>query len=76
MDKNNISIIIPTRNCKYLERVLLELDSIFKDIVVVGESSINFKKFNNDKYNNNPKSNAAKNEILDQKKQQVNFCFF
>ncbi len=76
MDKNNISIIIPTRNCKYLERVLLELDSIFKDIVVVGESSINFKKFNNVKYYNNPKSNAAKNRNFGSEKASSEFLFF
>ena len=52
MYKNNISIIIPTRNCKF-RKSFVEIRLIFKDIVVVGESSINFKKFNNVKYYNN-----------------------
>ena len=50
MDINKISLIIPVRNCNNLEAVLLKLDRLFKDIIVVGESNVNFDNFKNVKY--------------------------
>ena len=46
MDINKISLIIPTRNCGYLEKVLPKLDQFFEEIIVVGESNLNFSNFN------------------------------
>ena len=47
MDINKISLIIPTRNCVYLEKILFKLDKLFKEIIVVGESNLDFNNFKN-----------------------------
>ena len=48
MNINKISLIIPTRNCRYLEKVLLKLDQLFEEIIVVGESNLDFSDFESD----------------------------
>ncbi len=76
MDINKISLIIPVRNCNNLERVLLKLNQLFKDIIVVGESNVNFDNFKNVKYFNNKNANAAKNRNLGSEKAQNEYLFF
>jgi len=76
MDINKISLIIPTRNCFYLEKVLFKLDHLFKEIIVVGESNLDFNKFNNVKYFHNQNANASKNRNLGSEKAQNEYLFF
>jgi len=47
MNISKISLVIPTRNCENLEKVLFKVDSFFQDIVVVGESDLDFTKYKN-----------------------------
>ena len=47
MNINNISLVIPTRNCENLKQVLLMVDKFFEDIIVVGISDLDFTKYKN-----------------------------
>ena len=61
MDFNNISVIIPTRNCNFLEKVLVKINDFFEEIIVVGESNLDFSNFKNVKYFLNNNANSGKN---------------
>ena len=76
MDINKISLVIPVKNCIYLEKILLKLDQLFKDIIIVGESNLNFNVFKNVRYFNNQNANAAKNRNLGSEKAQNDYLFF
>ena len=76
MNLNNISVIIPTRNCSFLEKVLIEIDDLFKEIIVVGESDINFSSFKNVKFYSNHNANAAKNRNYGSEKSTKEYLFF
>ena len=76
MNLNNISLIIPTRNCSFLEKVLIEIDDLFKEIIVVGESDINFSSFKNVKFYSNHNANAAKNRNYGSEKSTKEYLFF
>ena len=47
MDLNNISVVIPTRNCEFLKKVLDKIENLFEEIIVAGESSIDFSIYKN-----------------------------
>ena len=76
MDLNNISVIIPTRNCNFLEKVLVKIDDLFKEIIVVGESNLNFSNFKNVKYYLNNNANAGKNRNYGSEKSTKEYLFF
>ena len=76
MNINKISLIIPTRNCNYLEKILPKLDQLFEEIIVVGESNLNFSNFKNVKYFYNQNANAAKNRNLGSEKAKNEYLFF
>ena len=72
----NVSVIIPTRNCIHLEKVLSSLDQLFTDIIVVGESNLDFNNFKNVKYFYNKNANAAKNRNFASEKAKNEYLFF
>lgn len=76
MNKDKISIIIPTRNCNYLKNVLSKLDMLFEEIFVVGESNLDFSDFKNVKYYHNKGANAARNRNLGSEKANNEYLFF
>ena len=76
MSINNVSVIIPTRNCIYLEKVLSSLDQFFNDVIVVGESNLDFKRYNNVKFFHNSNANASKNRNFGSEKAKNEYLFF
>ena len=73
---NNISVIIPTRNCKYLELILGKLDKSFQEIIVVGESDLDFGNYKNVNFYHNQDSNAAVNRNFGSGKAKNKYLFF
>lgn len=76
MNINNISLIIPTRNCSYLEKVLSKVNNLFKEIIVVGESDLDFSNYTNVKFFYNQNCNAAKNRNFGSEKAKNEYLFF
>ena len=76
MNINNISLIIPTRNCKYLKKVLTKICDLFEEIIVVGESDIDFSNYSNVKFFYNQNANAAKNRNVGSEKAKNEYLFF
>ncbi len=76
MNINKISLVIPTRNCNYLEKILPKLNQLFEEIIIVGESNLNFSNFKNVKYFYNQNANAAKNRNLGSEKATNEYLFF
>ena len=76
MNKDNISVILPTKNCSKLENVLLKLDKFFEDIIVVGESSLDFKIFKNVKFFYNKNGNASQNRNFGSERAKNEYLFF
>jgi radical SAM protein with 4Fe4S-binding SPASM domain len=76
MNISKISLIIPTRNCSYLEKILPKLDLLFEEIIVVGESNLNFNNFKNVKYFYNHNANAATNRNFGSEKAKNEYLFF
>ncbi len=76
MNLSNISVIIPTKNCGFLEKILIGIDDLFHEIIVVGESDINFNNFKNVKFYPNQNANAAKNRNYGSEKSTKEYLFF
>lgn len=76
MNIDNVSLIIPTRKCFYLKKILFKLDKIFKEIIVVGESDLDFNNFKNIKFFFNKNANAAKNRNYGSEKSTKEYLFF
>lgn len=75
MNIDNVSLIIPTRKCFYLKKILFKLDKIFKEIIVVGESDLDFNNFKNIKFFFNKNANAAKNRNYGSEKSTKEYLF-
>jgi len=76
MNINNISVIVPTRNCNFLKKILSKLDKMFKEVIVVGESDLDFSNFKNVNFFFNQNANAAKNRNYGSEKATNEYLFF
>ena len=76
MDLNNISVVIPTRNCEFLKKVLDKIENFFEEIIVAGESSIDFSIYKNVKFYPNYNANASTNRNYGSEKSTKEYLFF
>ena len=76
MNINNISLVIPTKNCENLKQVLLMVDKFFEDIIVVGISDLDFTKYKNVNFFPKVNFNAACARNFGSDKATKEYLFF